>query len=75
MILAAQQYRKKKEMKYERIDALYDPKTKRTRKEWVEFFNENGVDVTLSTFKNFLTEYGYTKSRVKKVNPRKVRKE
>lgn len=62
----------KKEMKYERIDTLYDPTIKRTRKEWVEFLNENGVDVTLPTFKNFLSEYGYTKSRVKKVKPRKV---
>ena len=55
----------RKERKYEMINELYNPKVKRTRKEWVKFLSENGIEVSIRTFSNFLSEYGYSKSKTK----------
>lgn len=54
-----------KEMKYEMINELYNPDVKRTRKEWVKFLSENGIEVSIPTFDRFLNEYGYSKSKTK----------
>lgn len=61
----------KKEERYSEIDFFFDPNlswddgSKITQKQWVEILKENGIAVSIATFKRYLEDRGYSKKRKK----------
>lgn len=61
----------KKEKKYKEIDFFFDHNLTRengnkiTQKQWIEILKENGIEVSLATFKRYLKDRGYSKKRKK----------
>ncbi len=61
----------KKEEKYREIDLFYDPTitmedgSKITQKQWVEVLKENGIEISIATFKRYLKDRGFSK-KIKK---------
>lgn len=59
----------KKEEKYRMIDYFFDSGTtwndgsKITQEQWIAILKENGVDVSIATFKRYLNDRGYSKRR------------
>lgn len=70
--LLGEKNRKKKEEKYSEIDYFYDPNLslndgkKITQKQWIEILLENGVIVSLRTFKSYLSDRGFSKTNKRK---------
>ena len=70
--LLGEKNRKKKEEKYSEIDYFYDPNLslndgkKITQKQWIEILEENGVIVSLRTFKSYLSDRGFSKTNKRK---------
>lgn len=62
----------KKEEKYSEIDYFYDPNlswnngSKITQEQWLVILKENGIEVSIATFKRYLKERGFSKKRNKK---------
>ena len=69
--LNGEQSRLRKEERFWDIDWFYDASLtwsngkKITQKQWVQILEENGVMISVETFKRYLDERGYTKKRVK----------
>lgn len=63
---------KKKEEKYRMIDCFFDSNTtlhngnRITQKQWIAILKENGIDVSIATFKRYLNDRGYSKRRKNK---------
>lgn len=61
----------KKEEKYREIDIFYDPTltmkdgSKITQEQWVEILKNNGIEVSIATFKRYLKDRGFSKRREK----------
>ena len=72
--ILSEQRTERKEEKYNDIDYFYDPTIrwdngkKITQEQWIAILKENGVEVSIATFKRYLSERGYSKKR----NQRKV---
>jgi hypothetical protein len=72
--MLSEQRSERKEERYGDIDYFYDSNIrwdngkKITIKQWLEILRENGVEVSIATFKRYLGERGYSKKR----NHRKV---
>ena len=62
----------KKEEKYSEIDYFYDPNlswnngSKITQEQWLVILKENGIEVSIATFKRYLKDRGFSKKRNKK---------
>ena len=62
----------KKEEKYRMIDCFFDTSItwddgrKITQEEWIAILKENGIEVSIATFKRYLNERGYSKRRKNK---------
>lgn len=62
----------KKEKKYSEIDYFYDPNlswdngSKITQEQWLMILKENGIEVSIATFKRYLNDRGFSKKRNKK---------
>ena len=69
--LLGEKNREKKEERYREIDCFYDPSLtcgngkKITQKQWIIILEENGVKVSIETFKRYLKERGYSRKREK----------
>ncbi len=67
--LLGEKNREKKEERYREIDCFYDPSLtlgngkKITQKQWIKILEENGVKVSIETFKRYLKERGYSRIR------------
>lgn len=70
--LLGEKNRKKKEEKYSEIDYFYDPNlswdngSKITQEQWLMILKENGVIVSLRTFKSYLSDRGFSKTNKRK---------
>lgn len=66
--LLGEKNREKKEERYREIDCFYDPSLtlsdgkKITHKQWIGILEENGVKVSIETFKRYLKERGFSKT-------------
>ena len=62
----------KKEEKYRMIDCFFDScitwdnGSKITQEEWIAILKENGIEVSIATFKRYLKDRGYSKRRKSK---------
>ncbi len=62
----------KKEEKYRMIDCFFDfgitwnDGSKITQEQWIAILKENGIEVSIATFKRYLNERGYSKRRKSK---------
>ena len=62
----------KKEKKYRMIDYFFDfgmtwnDGSKITQKQWIPILKENGIEVSIATFKRYLNDRGYSKRRKNK---------
>ena len=62
----------KKEEKYRMIDCFFDScitwddGSKITQEEWIAILKENGIEVSIATFKRYLNDRGYSKRRKNK---------
>ena len=62
----------KKEEKYSEIDYFYNPNlswidgSKITQEQWLIILKENGIEVSIATFKRYLDDRGFSKKRNKK---------
>lgn len=71
--LNGEQSRLKKEERFKDIDWFYDASLKHsngkkiTQKQWIRILEENGIKMSLETFKRYLDERGYTKKHRKSV--------
>ena len=72
--ILSEQRKERKEERYCDIDYFYDPTIrwdngkKITQEQWIAILKENGIEVSIATFKRYLGERGYSKKR----NHRKV---
>ncbi len=73
----------KKEEKYGEMDFFYDPNlswnngSKITQEQWLVILKENGIEVSIATFKRYLNDRGFSKKRNKKSiisKPKKTKK-
>lgn len=59
----------KKEEKYRMIDCFFDfgitwnDGSKITQEQWIAILKENGIEVSIATFKRYLNDRGYSKRR------------
>ncbi len=72
--LNGEQSRLKKEERFMEIDWFYDASLthsngkKITQKQWIRILDENGIKVSIETFKRYLDDRGYTKKHRKSVS-------
>ena len=72
--LNGEQSRLKKEERFKEIDWFYDASLthsngkKITQKQWIRILQENGIKMSLETFKRYLDDRGFTKKHKKSVS-------